>query len=293
MGGQIGRILDIPGITDLELNYPEHFERLSVGDLRVLLAEKGKKCSGCAVRYRDDFKTGEFTDPANRQRAIDLAKETVDVIRSLGGSCLSIWLAFDGFDHPFQIDYETAWSSIADSIREIADYAADIQVSIEFKPREPRSFSMVPNTGYTLQMIDRIGRPNVGMTLDYCHSLMAAESPAMSIALAASKNRLFGIHLNDGYGMGDDGLFFGSVNQLRALEFMYYLKKYHYEGLIYFDTFPVRENPVEETEMNLRMFNAFSRRIDSYGIDAIGELIRDSGGFKSRKSILDLLIGTC
>jgi len=292
MVDRIGHILDIPGISDLELNYPEHFEDMSVNTLKALLKAKGKKCSGCAVRYRDFFKMGEFTDKANRRRSIDLAKETIDVIRSLEGNCLSIWLAYDGFDHPFQIDYPAAWAAIAESIGEIADYAGTVQVSIEFKPREPRSFSMVPNTGHTLRMIDRIARPNVGMTLDYCHSLMAAESPAMSIALAASEGKLFGVHLNDGYGLGDDGLFFGSVNQLRALEFMYYLKRYRYEGLIYFDTFPVREDPSEETEMNIWMVNTLSARIDSFGIDAIGTLLRDSGGFKSRKSILDLLIGT-
>jgi len=121
---------------------------------------------------------------------------------------------------------------------------------------------------------------------------MASESPAMSLAMAAGEGRLFGIHINDGYGMGDDGLFFGSVNQLRALEFMYYLKKYNYSGLVYFDTFPVRENPVEETKMNLWMFEMLADRIDRFGVDRIEALIRDPDGFKVQKSILDLLIGS-
>jgi len=292
MAQRLETILAIPGITDLELNYPEHFEELSIPAIRALLLEKGKVCSGCAVRYRNDFKDGEFSRSANRAKAVSLGKETVDAVRSLGGTCVSIWLAFDGFDYPFQIDYRDAWSAVADSIREIAEYANDIQVSIEFKPRDPRSFSIVPNTGYTLRLIDRIGKDNVGMTLDYCHSLMASESPAMSLALAVEEGRLFGIHINDGYGMGDDGLFFGSVNQLRALEFMYYLKKYDYNGLVYFDTFPVREDPVEETKMNLWMFKKLADRIDQFGVNRIETLIHNPDGFKVQKAILDLLIGS-
>lgn len=290
MDQRLETILSIPEITDLELNYPEHFEELSVQDIGAILRKKGKACSGCSVRYRNDFKDGEFSRAINRAKAVALGKETVDTVRALGGTCVSIWLAFDGFDYPFQIDYRDAWSAVADSIREIAEYADDIQISIEFKPRDPRSFSIVPNTGYTLHLIDRIGRDNVGMTLDYCHSLMASESPAMSLAMALGEGRLFGIHLNDGYGMGDDGLFFGSVNQLRALEFMYYLKKYNYSGLVYFDTFPVREDPVEETKMNLWMFKMLSEKIEHFGVDRIEALIHNPDGFKVQKTILNLLI---
>ncbi len=291
MATRLRRILSIPGITDLELNYPEHFEQITAAQINGMLSDAGKVCSGCAVRFRDDFKHGEFSDPSNRRKAVDLAKETVDVIRSMGGTCLSIWLAFDGYDYPFQLDYMTAWDAIADSITEIAEYAGELSVSVEFKPRDPRSFSMVPNTGYSLRLLDQIGRPNVGMTLDYCHSLMAAESPAMSLAMAAREKRLFGIHLNDGYGLGDDGLFFGSINQMRALEFVYYLKKYAYDGLVYFDTFPVREDPTEETSINLWMFTTLSDRIDSFGVEKIDALLRDSHGFTIQKSILDLLLG--
>jgi len=291
MADRFRTILKIPGITDLELNYPEHLEELSIPDIRNLLGETGKSLSGCAVRYRNDFIDGEFSGKDNRRRAIDLGKETADVIRTLGGSCLSVWLAYDGYDYPFQIDYQSVWAAVADSLAEIADYAPDLQISFEFKPRDPRSFSIVPNTGYTLRLIDRIGKPNVGMTLDYCHSLMATESPAMSLAMAAGEGRLFGIHLNDGYGLGDEGLFFGSVNQLRALEFMYYLKKYQYDGLVYFDTFPVREDPGEETTMNLLMFRTLSQRLDDFGMQNIEKLIGQTRGFKTQKTILDLLIG--
>lgn len=89
------------------------------------------------------------------------------------------------FDYPFQINYETKWNKIIRCFQEVADYASDLKVSIEYKPFEPRAYSMIDGIGLTLLAIDEIGRPNVGTTLDFCHMLMKHESPAFSLALAA------------------------------------------------------------------------------------------------------------
>ena len=91
---------------------------------------------------------------------------------------------------------------IVRSFQEIADYAGEkgIKVSIEYKPCEPRAFSMIDGIGLTLQMIDEVDRPNIGVTLDFCHMLMKRENPAYSLRLAARKNKLYGLHMNDGYG---------------------------------------------------------------------------------------------
>lgn len=66
-----------------------------------------------------------------------------------------------------------------DAFRELADYAPDMKYSIEYKPFEPRNFSMVDSTGMTLLLIKEIDRPNVGCTLDFCHMLMKRDSPAI------------------------------------------------------------------------------------------------------------------
>ena len=64
---------------------------------------------------------------------------------------------------------------------------------------------------------------------------------ASCLALAASKGKLFGLHMNDGYGWKDSGLVFGSVNFSQSAEFIYYLERYGYDGVVFFDTFPIRE----------------------------------------------------
>ena len=50
-------------------------------------------------------------------------------------------------------------------------------------------------------MVNEINRENIGITLDYCHMLMKHENPAYWASILASRGKLFGVHLNDGYGV--------------------------------------------------------------------------------------------
>lgn len=141
----------------------------------------------------------------------------------------------------------------------------------------------------TLLLINDVDRPNVGCTLDFCHMMMKNDSPSYGLALAASKGKLFGLHMNDGYGRMDSGMIFGSVNLGLSLEFVYYLKKYHYEGVVFFDTFPIREGAAEETQANIDAFEKLSDLVDSVGLEAIGDVISKCDGIGAQKLVLGML----
>lgn len=147
---------------------------------------------------------------------------------------------------------------------------------------------MIDGIGLTLQMIDEVDRPNIGVTLDFCHMLMKRENPAYSLALAARKNKLYGLHMNDGYGELDNGLIFASVSLPQALEFVYYLKKYRYDGVVFFDSFPVREAADQEVSANIEAFMALSDAIDKYGMDRIEDVMKGQDGIKAQKLVLDM-----
>ena len=253
-----------------------------MGDLKV---------NGLAVRWRNDFTNGDLTnpDPELRERAIRYCKEATDICRELGGIYITLWLENDGFDYAFQVDYEEAWNQMIDAFRELADYAPDMKYSIEYKPFEPRNFSMVDSTGMTLLLIKEIDRPNVGCTLDFCHMLMKRDSPAYGLALAASMGKLYGLHMNDGYSQMDSGMIFGSVNIAHAAEFIYYLKKYNYQGVVFFDTFPIRENAKLETQANINSFEKISKIIDEIGMDRIAEVVSKRDGVEAQRLVLDML----
>ena len=120
--------------------------------------------------------------------------------------------------------------------------------------------------GEALLAVRDVGLPNFGVQIDLCHSLMAREQPALAASLALREGRLFGVHLNDGYGQADDGLLVGSVHPWQTLELLATLRRYDYRGTIYFDTFPVREDPAAESAANVarvRTLEAISDRLDA------------------------------
>ena len=216
---------EMSGITHLEFNYPEHIAGYDLEELKDAIAPL--KVNGLAVRWRKDFLHGDFTNPDEklRRRAIQMSKDACDVCRELGGSVITLWFENDGFDYPFEIDYEKDWKNLIEGLREVADYAPDLKISIEYKPFEEREFALVDSAGMTLYLIREVDRPNVGCTLDFCHMLMKHDNPSFGLALAASKGKLFGLHMNDGYGRKDSGLIFGSVNFALSAEYNYYLEK--------------------------------------------------------------------
>ena len=277
------------GLTHLEFNYPEHIQGYDLEDIKS--AMEGLQVNGLAIRWRNRFVNGEFNNPDEdlRKDAVRICKDGVDVCRQLGGKVITLWFENDGFDYPFQIDYEKSWKNMVEGIREVADYAPDLKISIEYKPFEPRNFSLVDSTGMTLLLINDVDRPNVGCTLDFCHMMMKNDSPSYGLALAASKGKLFGLHMNDGYGRMDSGMIFGSVNLGLSLEFVYYLKKYHYEGVVFFDTFPIREGAAEETQANIDAFEKLSDLVDSVGLEAIGDVISKCDGIGAQKLVLGML----
>jgi xylose isomerase len=287
----IDQLQKIDGITHLEFNYPEHVSPYPLDELKSCMGPL--KVNGVAVRFREPFTDGEFTnpDPQKREDALALCLRAVDACKYMRGSVLTVWLGFDGFDYPFQVDYEKAWDFIIRSFREAADYAAarGIRLSIEYKPFDPRAYSLVDGIGLSLLAVEEIGRDNVGITVDICHAMMKNENPAFSIAMAARRGRLFGVHLNDGYRHMDNGLAFGVINYIQALELVYYLKKYQYNGVVFFDTFPVREDTVKELEMNIKMFRLVSDTIDKTGPERIARVCDSHDGIKAQELILEML----
>ncbi|MEL4503463.1 sugar phosphate isomerase/epimerase family protein [Luteococcus sp. H138] len=276
-------VAGIEGIDYVDLNYPEHFDR-SIPELKALLAEMNLTVNSVAMRFRSDFVGGEFTnaDPAVRREAIELTKKGMDAAAELGADSLTVWLGFDGYDYTFQKDYAAAMDMEVAAYQEIADHNPALKISIEYKPYEERVFALVPNGGITLNVLDRVNRPNMGMTLDFCHQLMANEQPAFIAALALAQDRLFGIHLNDGHGRTDDGLMIGSVHPFETVELVYYLLRHNYDGVIYFDTFPIRENPVEEARKNVETLTRIFERVQAAGVDQITKVVQSQDGIQSQ-----------
>lgn len=280
----------IDGVDFVDLNYPEHFSDYSVTEVKELLDMNGLRCNAINLRFRDKFLHGEFGN-ADRQiseDAVTLCKEACDVCKALGGSQVIIWLGFDGYDYSFQIDYNEYWSRLISAFKSVCEYSP-MPVSIEYKPYEERVHAFIDSFGTTMMILNEVNADNLGVTLDFCHMLMKKENPAFATAYLSKRGRLFNLHLNDGEGSTDDGLMVGTVNLWKTIEVMYYLKKYGFEGAVYFDTFPKREKAVEECEANVRMCRLIEKMIDNYGIENIEAVIQKQDGTQAANLMVDLI----
>lgn len=255
----------IPGLTALELNYPQHFIDLPDTTLNAALDETGLTLTTLNLRFEGhDYQNGAFTSPdrTTRDTAVAVASAAVDKAAAFGADHVIVWLADDGFDYPFQVDHAGNWERALDGFARVASHNPAIRVSIEYKPWGSRRFSVIRSMSEALLAARIIDLPNLGVTLDVCHSLMIGEYPAAAAAVALTENRLYGVHLNDGYGRDDDGLAFASVNPLAAADLLLTLRDHHYEGTFYFDTFPVREDPAAECRTNIETVEAMETALD-------------------------------
>jgi sugar phosphate isomerase/epimerase len=258
------------GLTDLDLNFPDHVTSEPAAIARRI-GDLGLAINGLAMRYYTNpaFKLGAFTHPDRsvRREAIELTKRGIDAARAMGADLMTIWLGQDGFDYNFQLDYAEAWDLEVAGIREVALHDPACRISIEYKPDEPRAHSLLPDAATTLLAILEAGVSNLGVTIDFAHALYAGEQPAYAAHLIHRRSRLFGVHLNDGYGKRDDGLMVGSVHVRSTLELLWQIQRDGYDGALYFDTFPDASglDPVAECEANIatvRRLLALADRLD-------------------------------
>lgn len=294
----VERAATAKGLTHLDLNFPDHVEGDAIA-LSRRISDVGLAVNGLAMRYYTNkaFKIGAFTNPDKivRQEAIDLTKRGIDAARAMGVNLMTIWLGQDGFDYNFQLDYAQAWDWEVEGISEVANHDPDCQISIEYKPDEPRAQSLLRDAATTLLAIDDAGAPNLGVTMDFAHSLYAGEQPAFAAHLIHRRSKLLGVHLNDAYAKRDDGLMVGAVHLRSTLELLHQIRHDGYGGVLYFDTFPDVSglDPVAECEANIATVNRLveiSKRID--GDNRLGDAQALQNAVASQRIVNEALIGS-
>lgn len=264
-------VAKVKGVGAVELNFPQHF----VGENEDLLSvarDCGLEVTALNLRYDGpDFTHGAFTHPleANRDKALRISMEAAEKAATHGIDHVILWMGPDGYDYPFQCDYRAMWEMEMEGFRRVAGVSESVRVSVEYKPSDPRRRSLVSNMGEALLAVADVGLPNFGVTLDYCHLLMSQENPALAASLALVKGKLFGVHINDGYGPADDGLMVGTVTLWQTVELLWTLKQGGFNGTIYFDTFPDRLDPVAECAANVAMMERLSALVDRVNVEDV------------------------
>ncbi|MEZ5924459.1 MAG: TIM barrel protein [Hyphomicrobiaceae bacterium] len=290
----IRQVAKVEGIGAVELNYPQHFGG-GTAEVVDLAKAAGLAVTALNLRYDGpDYALGAFTHPeaSRREAAIELTLGAVDTARRHGIDHVILWMGPDGFDQPFQADYRQLWDWEIDGFRRVARHDPSIRVSVEAKPSDPRRVSIIRSVSDSLLAARVVGLANFGVTLDWCHVLMAGEHPAAAAALALKEGRLFGVHLNDGYGPADDGLPAGTLHLLPLLELLSVLRRGGFAGTIYFDTFPDRSDPAAECAANVRMVKRLQRVLDRIPEDKLQTLQAAQDAIGAMRVVNDALLGS-
>ena len=275
----IDEVGKIDGINYIDLNYPEHFGENSKEEISDAIMRNTLKLNAVSLRFTKKFINGAFNshDKDLRNEAINICKRGIDLCEYLSGNHTIVWLAYEGNDYPFQVDYIDCWIRIKEIFQEICDYK-NIPICIEYKPYEERVHSFLDSFGTTMLMVKDVDRKNLGVNVDFCHMLMKKENPSFVLSYLLNAGKLFGIHLNDGEGHTDEGMMVGMSFFWKIFEFIFYLKKYKYQGVVFFDTFPIRENAAEECRCNVEMCNKIESIIDEIGLETIQNIVDKNDG---------------
>lgn len=264
---KLAAIAKLKTIKAVEVSQNDITSDFPTKELRRILKDQGLLCSGVSADLANDrrFALGAFghQHPKTRNAAIDEGRKAVDIARQLGATDVTLKLYSDGFDYPFHIDYTAHWNTVISSIKTIAKYASpDINISIAYKPREPRKFLTVASVGKSLSLCQEIAMKNVGVSLHFGHAMMAGENPAESIAFLTRGNKLFQVYMADSYRFWDDMMVPGSVHMWEVMEALFYLKMAKYKGFIVLDMLPERMDPSQACQIAVGNLSIFWKKIE-------------------------------
>ncbi|MDR1387427.1 MAG: sugar phosphate isomerase/epimerase [Propionibacteriaceae bacterium] len=281
-------------LSVVDLNYP-FTPGVGLDEVKDALAAQGLSAIGVTPEiYLRRFCRGAFTnpDPAARRAALELMNQAADVVRQLGAQYVKIWPGQDGWDYPFQVNHGDLWRLAVDGMRELAAGHPDLKFAIEYKPREPRVKMTWDSAARSIIGIQQIGLDNVGVLLDFGHSLYGGESPADAAQLLIDHGLLYGMDVNDNLRGWDDDLVVGTVHLTEIFEFFHTLRINDWEGVWQLDQFPFREDPVDAARTSIRTLKALHRALDRLDVAALRQAQAAQDAMAAQRVVQDALLDT-
>ncbi len=265
----------IEGCDGVEIVYPyEVSDPITTGEI---LNKYGLKIAAINVNVKaePEFRNGGLTshDQAVRNKAVRFIKEAKDFAAAVGADKVTCCPLGDGYEFSFQYDYATTWKYLIETFGEAGNYKKEMPLFIEYKPSETRGRCFVDNAAKALCLLNDIQCKEMGVTLDFGHSMYGNENPAEAVSLLAESPYRYYIHINDNDGRWDWDYFCGTKHFLEYVEFLYYLKKYGYTDYLTSDTSPTRWDIKGTFEANSRMSNKIWKLLDRIDMDEFQGLI--------------------
>lgn len=281
-------------LAGLDLNYPFD-EGVSITEVREELGRQNLRAVCITpIIYDRRFRSGSFTnsDPALREAARTLAEEAVDTAEQLGAGYVKFWPGQDGYDYPFQVDYAALRHNALGGIADVAKQFPNVTFGIEYKLKEPRIRLFWSTATATLLALEQAKLDNVGVVIDFGHSLFAKENPAEVLQLVHSTGRLVDIELCDNYREWDDDLTAGALHVIETLEFIHVARQIGWEKPFKLDLFPYREDPRHAVEESIASLRRLEERAAALDVAALAKAQAGHDAMAAQRIVRAALFGS-
>ncbi len=261
---KFGLMAQIDGYDGVEIVYP--YEVKDPVATRAALEKHGLSVAAVNVNVKaePEFRNGGLTSqkPEVREKAVRFIREAKDFAQAVGADKVTCCPLGDGYEFAFQYDYAQTWGYLVDTFGAAGDYRREIPLFVEYKPSETRGRCFVDTASKALCLLNDIGNREMGVTLDFGHSMYGNENPAEALVMLAQSPYPYYIHINDNDGRWDWDYFCGTKHFLEYVEFLYYLKRDGYSGYLTSDTSPTRWDIQGTFEANSRITNRIWQLLD-------------------------------
>ncbi|KAI4867818.1 xylose isomerase-like protein [Hypoxylon rubiginosum] len=223
-----------------------------IGETQGLLKKYNLQCWGCVTLM---YGSRNLAAPSQSQRedTINYMKSVVDMAASLGGKIVTLVPCTVGKLQP-SADPIDEWSWVVHGVREVALHAAQKGIRLALEPLNRFETYLITNVSQTLQLIEEVGLPNVGIAFDTFH--LNIEEPDLIAALRRCKGKIFNVHLGDNNRLspGDGSLDWPLIVQT--------LREVGYEGALAHEAVP----PIDRTSVGA--FGSKQMEPEPWDVDA-------------------------
>ncbi len=267
----------VEGADGIEIVYPAEFD--DVQETLELVKDKGLTISALNLNVKSapQWRYGSFTAPdaATRAAAVRDMKVAMDLAADLGTDMITCCPLIDGHNYSFQVDYLKQWAWLEEGVAEAIQHRDDIRVSLEYKLNESRNFNVLADMGRTLYLCEKLGAPNLGVTMDVGHALIARETPAEVLSIAAQAGRLFYVHFNDNGREWDWDMLPGSVNFWDLIEMVFYMERLDWDGWLSYDVITRYGDQVESMSAAIAMVNMAVQVVAKVGYETLEGFVNE------------------
>ena len=176
-----------------------------------------------------EYKYGSFgsPDPSIRQRALQHAKDSIEIAQELRSRDVSFWFA-DGSNYPGTANIRQRKEWFKEALKQShAELSPEQRMLIEYKPFEPAFYHTdIADWGMAL-LLARAAGPQAKVLVDTGHHY-AAQNIEQIVAWLLSEDMLGGFHFNDRR-YADDDLTFGSIDPYQVFRIFHEILFFQWE----------------------------------------------------------------